>query len=263
VKKLLPSQLGAEPKKVIILGVILVGAGVYYVMNRTPSPDVPTTVAANVTPDPVALKSLPDPAARISATTPDTPPATGKRASKGGMAGMTGGNSEAFRPSLKPKDGVDVTRTDPTLRLDLLAKVREVALEGGSRSLFDYSPAPAPPTPAVDPIKVPPPLPVGPQLPPTPPTPAVPSKAVEPPKPPPPPIPLKYYGFGSNKPGEGPRRGFFLMGETGKEDIYVAAEGETVKERYKVIRFGVNSVVMEDTTNQSQQTLPLVEELKQ
>jgi hypothetical protein len=176
---------------------------------------------------------------------------------------MTGGNSEAFRPSLKPKDGVDVTRTDPTLRLDLLAKVREVALEGGSRSLFDYSPAPAPPTPAVDPIKVPPPGPVGPQLPPTPTTPAVPAKAVEPPKPPPPPIPLKYYGFGAGKPAEGPRRGFFFSGDNQTGDIYVAAEGETVKDRYKVIRFGVNSVVMEDTTNQSQQTLPLVEELKQ
>lgn len=43
----------------------------------------------------------------------------------------------------------------------------------------------------------------------------------------------------------------------------MAAEGDTVKDRYKVVRFGVNSVVMEDTANQNQQTLPLVEEVKQ
>jgi hypothetical protein len=265
VKKLLPSQVGAEPKKVILLGVILAGAGVYYVVNRTPSQDAPTTVAANVTPDPAALKSLPDPAARVPVPTPDTSPMPAKRA-KGGMAGgiaggTASGGSDNFRPSLKPKDGVDVTRTDPTLRLELLAKVREVAVEGGSRSLFDFSPAPAPPPPKVDPINVPPPR-VGPPAPPPPAAPVVPAKAVEPPKPPPPPIPLKFYGF-AGKPNEGARRGFFLSGEAATGELYVAAEGETVKDRYKIVRFGVNSVVMEDTTNQNQQTLPLVEEVKQ
>jgi hypothetical protein len=85
---------------------------------------------------------------------------------------------------------------------------------------------------------------------------------VEPPKPPAPPIPLKFYGF-AGKPSEGPRRGFFLNGDPATGDIFVAAENETVKDRYKIVRFGVNSVVVEDTTNQSQQTLPLVEELKQ
>jgi hypothetical protein len=267
VKKLLPSQVGAEPKKLIILGVILAGAIVAYLVNRTPSSDVPTTVAANVTPDPVALKSLPDVPARIPAPTPDTSPMPAKRAGKGGigggLVGVASGVSDNFRPSLKPKEGVDVTRTDPTLRLELLAKVREVAVEGGSRSLFDFSPAPAPPTPAVDPIRVPPPF-VGPPAPPPPPAaPAAPAKPVDPPKPPPAPIPLKFYGF-AGKPSEGPRRGFFLNGEAATGDIFVAAEGEVVmKERYKIVRFGVNSVVVEDTTNQNQQTLPLVEEVKQ
>ncbi len=173
---------------------------------------------------------------------------------------MTSGSSDNFRPTLKPKDDVDVTRTDPTLRLELLAKVREVQIEGGSRSLFDFSPAPAPPTPAVDPIKVPPPF-VGPPAPPPPaPPPGPPKPPAEPPKPPPTPIPLKFYGFVK---GEGPRRGFFLSGDALTGDIYVAAEGESVKDRYKVVRFGVNSVDMEDTTNQSVQKLPLVEELKQ
>jgi hypothetical protein len=257
VKKLLPAQVGAEPKKLILLGVILAGAVVAYLVNRTPSSDVPSTVAANVTPDPAALKTLPNPAERVAASAPDNSPMPAKRVAKGAMAGgLSAGTSDNFRPSLKPKDGVDVTRTDPTLRLDLLAKVREVAVEGGSRSLFDFSPAPAPPAPKVDPIKVPLP---GPVPPPAASVPAAPAKPVEPPKPPPPPIPLKFYGFAK---GEG-RRGFFLMGDPGTGDIFLASEGETVKDRYKVVRFGVNSVVMEDTTNQNQQTLPLVEELKQ
>jgi hypothetical protein len=40
----------------------------------------------------------------------------------------------------------------------------------------------------------------------------------------------------------------------------MAKEGETVKRRYRVVRIGVNSVVMEDTENKHQQTLPLAEE---
>ena len=47
----------------------------------------------------------------------------------------------------------------------------------------------------------------------------------------------------------------------GREDIYVAAENDMVKSRYKIVRIGVNSAVVEDTTNKNQQTLPLVEEL--
>ena len=53
------------------------------------------------------------------------------------------------------------------------------------------------------------------------------------------------------------RRAFFLDGD----DILVAGENETVKNRYKIVRIGVNSAVVEDTTNKNQQTLPLIEEL--
>jgi hypothetical protein len=44
------------------------------------------------------------------------------------------------------------------------------------------------------------------------------------------------------------------------EDIHVVSEGETVKKRYKIVRIGVNSVVVEDTEFGQQQTLPLLEE---
>jgi hypothetical protein len=74
--------------------------------------------------------------------------------------------------------------------------------------------------------------------------------------PPPPPIPLKFYGYVNQQHG-GPKRAFFLDGE----DIFVAGENETIRNRYKIIKIGVNSAVVEDTTDKHQQTLPLVEEI--
>ena len=50
--------------------------------------------------------------------------------------------SEEFRPSLKPKrpeDRVDPMTIDPTLRLDLLAKVQAVSIEGGRRNLSPWA----------------------------------------------------------------------------------------------------------------------------
>jgi hypothetical protein len=47
------------------------------------------------------------------------------------------------------------------------------------------------------------------------------------------------------------------------EDIFVAAEGDTIKNRYKIIRIGVNSAVVEDINFKNQQTLPLLEEYAQ
>jgi hypothetical protein len=87
---------------------------------------------------------------------------------------------------------------------------------------------------------------------------AEPAKDVLRPPPSAPPIPLKFYGY-SNAARGGTKRAFFL--ETNGEDIDVASENEVIKNRYKVIRIGVNSVVVEDMNFKSQQTLPLVEEL--
>ena len=152
-----------------------------------------------------------------------------------------------FKPTLKPPEGIDVSRIDPTLNLDLLAKLQEVPIEGGERSLFEFGTAPVPkaPPPAVQPIK-----------PATPPPPSSKTVASAPAKPPAPPIPLKFYGYvGGSR--DATRRAFFLDGD----DIFVAAENETVHNRYKIVRIGVNSAVVEDTTNKNQQTLPLVAEL--
>ena len=171
---------------------------------------------------------------------------------QGGLATRRGETAiQDFKPTLKLPDDVDVSRIDPALKLDLLAQLQSLPLEGGERSLFEFGAPPKPkdPTPTVAPVK--------PTTPPPTPEPAPPAT---PPKPVIPPIPLKFYGYVSDPriamPGVS-KRAFFLDGE----DIVVAGENDVIHNRFKVIRIGVNSAVVEDTTNNNQQTLPLVEEL--
>ncbi len=66
---------------------------------------------------------------------------------------------------------------------------------------------------------------------------------------------MKYYGYSTTR-GDNRKRAFFLDGD----NILVGAEGDMVTKRYKVVRIGVNSVVMEDTQFKHEQTLPLTEE---
>jgi hypothetical protein len=246
---LIPAQLGAEPKKLAVLGGLVVVLIVVYFINRTP--DVPQQ-AASVTPpaarNPVPLESLGSRARSVqgaAALTPQATPETGS-ARRGQPA------IQDFKPTLKLPDGVDVSRIDPALKLSLLAELQNLPLEGGERSLFEFGAPPVPktPTPTVAPVKPITPLP-------TPETSGVPAT---PPKPVIPPIPLKFYGYVSDSRNIAPgaaKRAFFLDGE----DIVVAGENDVIHNRFKIIRIGVNSAVVEDTTNKNQQTLPLVEEL--
>lgn len=230
-------KLGTEPKKVGILAVLAV-VGLYsFYANALSGPEVP-----------------------VSARTAPPPPVTPSVAAPSGTAAPTRrrestASSTQFRPSLRPRrpeDRIDPAKIDPTLRLDLLAKVQAIEPVGGGRNLFQFGPPPPPPeAKSKEPLIVPK-------------TPAQiaqeiaarkAQEAAEPPKPPPPPINLRYYGFSTLR-EDGRKRAFFLDGE----EILVATEGETLKRRYKVIRIGVNSVVMEDTESKNQQTLPLQEE---
>lgn len=241
MKPSVKAKVGAEPKKVAILGFLLVVAVIVYFINDS-SPSVPSqpssTRSSSAAPEAVNVSRTPAP--NISRDTRRIPGARRGRAPRD------------FHPSLKPDkdDEIDYTKIDPTLRLDLLARLQKVEIGQDLRSLFDFGTAPPPPAAElaknVKPIK-PGPLPAGRSI--------APAHPADPPKPPPPPIPLKFYGFVSPK-VQGPRRAFFLEGD----DIFVAAEGDTIKNRYKVIRIGVNSAVVEDTANKDQQTLKLVEE---
>ena len=235
-------KLGADRKRIFILGGLLVVLIAVWFINSSDSGAPPSSSST------------------ATAARPTPPPAPGGRGPRAPARKTTKSANnrlsvQEFRPTLKPKDPIDPSRVDPTLRLDILARLRNVKADGGSRSLFEFGTA-APVAAAKELPKVAPINPLqsamttGPVKPP-PPTPP-------PPPPPPPPIPLKFYGYtNTQRQTAGPKRAFFLEGE----DIFVAGEGDVVKNRYKIIRIGVNSAVVEDTTNKNQQTLPLVQEM--
>jgi hypothetical protein len=231
---LIPDKIGGSRKQMAWLGGLVVLLGVVYFTQREPSsptvttPTTPVRVAPSITREVQEVSSGPKVGTR-----------SGKRA-------------DDFRPSLKLPDGMDVTKIDPTLRTDLLAKLQKVTLEGGSRSIFDYGQAPVPPPPPVAKIDV---------------------KVLEaqkkareeaetiaknapPPKPIPPPIPLKFYGYANRQSGPA-RQAFFLDGD----DIQIKGENDVIRGKYKIIRIGINSAVVEDLASHDQQTLPLVAEV--
>ena len=235
-------KLGAEPRTLAVLGVLgLVLAYVIYDnVLSSPSETTPTKsgVAAPVVPKPVTnTKTM-------------APPSLGKR----------GRTAADFRPSLRPRtDEVrDPATIDPSLQVELLAKLRTVTYTGAGRNLFEFSGVtPDATSTSPDPKIIPGSKPAAkPQLaqaiypqyqPPAPP----------PPKPRAPAITMKYYGFVSNSGRSVNRKGFFLDGE----EIIVVSEGELIKSRYKVLRIGLTSAEMQDIEfADDRQQLPLVEE---
>ena len=252
-QKIFGLSLGAEPKKVLALvGLLVMLAVVWFIMRDSNDSAAPQSSSAKA---PSGLKGIADPdspgAANKSTGRRESGPGGPKR--QGSRQALTAAVKE-FHPSLKPdKDNpIDPSKTDPTIHFTALSKVQGVGMAGGGRSLFDFgpmAPAPDPSKPLVasgKPTRI---IPVyGPaKLEPIPPP---------PPPPPPPAIPLKFYGFvHSGRSGE--KRAFFME----NEDIYIASEGETMKGRYKLVRIGVNSVVLEDTQyKNNQQTIKLTEE---
>lgn len=244
--KLAPTGVGAEPKKIAFLVVLLLAAGGLYFWMSRPDQPAGTNTAATASAPAVSTPAIPAPspsAKSVRTTTSSYGPRTAVR-------GRVSASGDDFRPTLKPPEGTDISGIDPTLRLDRLAKVRNVSVEGGSRSLFEfYTPPPPPPPPVPKPQPIVPKQLTAAELQ------AAEAKKGPPQPPPPPPIPLKFYGY-SGTMRSNVRRAFFLSGE----DIVQAGENETLLNRYKIIRIGVNSAVVEDTVAKNQQTLPLAEE---
>lgn len=259
-------KVGAERKKIAILaGLGLVAAYLFYTnvfdsgeaapsASGRPAASAPGTVVA-----PKGVGPVPQDAARPNVT----------------RLGSNRRESREFRPSLKrrPEDALDSSSVDPTLRLDLLTRLESVSVSNAGRNLFEFGSAP--PVQVAEGEKKPEPK-------------IIPVRPVQGPKPPPteeemkatsaaakpkaPPIPLRYFGFinpargGTVSAGvaamaaggaPGTKRAFFLD----NEEVLVANEGELLKKRYKVVRIGINSVEMEDTTfSGDKQILPLVEQ---
>src|ERR1022692_458169 len=150
-------KLSPERKRLAYLVgalVLLGGYSLYTNVLSGPSSSTPSRPTAKSSPAPQAGPSYPE-------KQPGPPRlATSSR------------SSEEFRPSLKPKrpeDRVDPMSIDPTLRLDLLAKVQSVNIEGGRRNLFQVGAPPLPPEPTVTMKQDAQVAQMGPQLPPGPP----------------------------------------------------------------------------------------------
>jgi hypothetical protein len=126
---------------------------------------------------------------------------------------------------------------DPRLRLDLLKQSEDTEYTGAGRNIFRAEAEPVIPKPVANGTRqatnTPPPRAPGP--------------------PPPPPINLKFFGFAS-EPGE-PSKVFLSHGD----DIFVAAEGDIVNRRYKILHIGPKSVEIEDVLSNNRQTIPLTQ----
>jgi hypothetical protein len=242
--KWMPTQLGGTPKQMMWLGGLLVVLVVVWIVNNTGN-STPAPAPSATAGSPATGSSKPGGPRQVSPV--PIPP----RRQVAGSAASRGSTIKDFRPSLLLPEGVDVASINPALKVELLAKLRTVEVQGGSRSLFDFGQPPPPPPPDVKPIFV------GPKMaPPGGANPSGDSKQAVASKPPTTPIPFKYYGFASVSRG-GNRTAFFIDGE----EIFIRGENDDlIRNRYKIVRIGVNSAVVEDTTDHHQETLKLVEE---
>ena len=128
---------------------------------------------------------------------------------------------------------------DPTLDESAMLRTESLVYSGTGRNIFSSISAP----PMVIPTNVPkarpgvvlpvmPPMPVGP--------------------PPPPPINLKYFGTAVRVNGR--RQAFLLQGE----DVYLAAEGDIVARKYRIVSISTSNIQVEDLVYKDTQTLPLM-----
>jgi hypothetical protein len=228
-------KLGAENKRAVIwlsvLGVVLAGVIYYNFFYDSYASSTPAPARK-------AAPAQPDLGSSDEGSGPRSPSARGR--------------VEEFLPALHKKHGdkAQPPPADPTLRLDLLAKLNEVPPAGSGRDLFNFGKAEPVKLAGTEPVvKVQLWNPIGPRYTPPPP------KVAPPPPPPPPSIALKYYGICTTR-ADGQKTAFFMDGD----DILIEAEGATFKGRYRLVRIGVNSAVVLDLQYKHEQTLPLAED---
>lgn len=121
---------------------------------------------------------------------------------------------------------------NPALKLDKLRKLHQVEYTGRHRNIFTETP---PPPLAPPPGKQP----TGPQL---------------PPPPPPLTVDVKFYGY-VDDPSSGLRRAFFTNGD----DIFIIVQGDTLENRFRLVRVGNDSADVEEISSGRRATLNMVQ----
>ena len=157
-----------------------------------------------------------------------TAPTATQTASTASRPGVRRTSSGKMVPVAEP-------RLDPTLDLKLLSQSEEIKYAGNGRNIFVAGSVPIE-TPKRNGttdkqagLRPPPTI------------------------PPPPPITLKFFGF-ANRPGE-TKKVFLSQGE----DVFIAAEGDIVDRRYRVLHISPTAVDVEDVINNNRQSLPLTQ----
>jgi hypothetical protein len=233
-------NVGAEPKKVAqLIGGLEIGAGVVWYANSDDSASTSYTPP----PAPVAV-TAPAPGVR---TPGPRPKAQTDRRQISNRASATAVNYRLGTQN--PEDRPDPATVDPSLKMDLLARVQSVELGPPGRNLFVFGAAPAPAPPVGLPKA--PTIPTKAQVAPPPPPP--PAQFV-PPVPSAPPMTFKYYGFKISR-TDGHKAAFLLDGE----DILIGGENDIFKKHYRIVRINPASIVIEDTDFKTTQTLQLQE----
>ena len=157
-----------------------------------------------------------------------TAPAATQIASTTSRPGVRRTSSGKMVPVAEP-------RLDPTLDLKLLSQSEEIKYAGNGRNIFVVGSVPIEKlkgngtTDKQAGLRQPPPI------------------------PPPPPITLKFFGF-ANRPGE--TKKVFLSKDG---DVFIAAEGDIVDRRYRVLHISPTAVDVEDVINNNRQSLPLTQ----
>ena len=129
-------------------------------------------------------------------------------------------------------------RLDPTLDLNLLRRSEEIKYAGNGRNIFVAGSVAVIEKPKGSGVTD---------------APESATLRTPPPPPPPPPITLKFFGF-ANRPGE-TKKVFLSQGE----DVFIAAEGDIVDRRYRVLHISPAAVDVEDVLNNNRQSLPLTQ----
>jgi hypothetical protein len=221
--KIFGMKIGIDPK-ILVLGLIVLAAVLFWYNSRGDSETGP----------PATASSLGQETAPVGGTVPARPRSNAWRRQRA--------NAERGILKLRP---VDATRgdVDPTIRLDLLARVRSAESPVEGRNLFEIGGTST--VAGTAPIK-------GPIITPKPVLPMATARStnlqmdVN--------IPLKYYGFVRSPDKNQSNRGLFLDNDI----VLVGGEGELVKGRYLVVELTPNSARMEDTQLKQGQTLPVV-----
>jgi len=122
---------------------------------------------------------------------------------------------------------------NPALHLDRMERLRKLEYHSNGRDIFSAElPPPPPPKHPPQPFRK-----VGPDPPP-------PEPALS--------VPFKFYGFSAD-PATGQRRAFFTNGE----EVFIAAEGDLVQGRFRVLHIGATSAELEETASGRKATLNL------